>query len=660
MKIKRLLASILFLTLILNPIFAFAQDGDSAIENGINIGYNDGYIFVLQTYSPNSQIPLSPSIPSSSTVYSKYNATLAGETTSYKANFYRGYVEGYLEGFTEGRALLITGQTPPANIELNYAESLGQSLGEIYGFRDYYNNSNSSWTRAIPTNNKIISLFELNRETSQYRSKFLAEFRAEFKIAYEEAFEFALLDVKDRILGSAVSDGMEIGTILGSIYGGKDYFDGRSNNYKRNLPSDSSIISDYLLNRTLVDYKTGFVNGFKLGYEEGYNEAYYNSFKEAVETGKKAGEAKGEMMATKDYIENKTMDWSKHKSSSSSISAEYHLVYLSNVYRDSFINSFWAGFAKKYEETYKSLMDEKLNEKIAYGILSIAGGTLSSPGNSISVEIQKGTFYNDIALSIEKIFNTRYRIDDARYIPSSDIYSIQLSNASNNLNNLSPVTISMEYYGKYDGGIYKWVDNRWNYINSYIEDGKIKAHINPNTLRSGDNIYCVLIDKQYNILTDIRSHWAKDELDTLIRRDIIKGYTDQTFKPERDISRAEFLALLSRVYHWNLPRSTENIQVFEDYESFHSMDKVISYGISAGYILGYEDNTFRPNQSISYKEIETIMGRILKDASFKWYHTSAKMLYEKQIKSNSYNNMNNKITRAEAIYMLYILNEWRY
>ena len=54
------------------------------------------------------------------------------------------------------------------------------------------------------------------------------------------------------------------------------------------------------------------------------------------------------------------------------------------------------------------------------------------------------------------------------------------------------------------------------------------------------------------------------------------------------------------------------------------------------------------------------MSRVLKDDNFRWYNTSAKMLYDKQVKSMSYNNMDNKITRAEVVYMLYILNEWRY
>ncbi len=129
---------------------------------------------------------------------------------------------------------------------------------------------------------------------------------------------------------------------------------------------------------------------------------------------------------------------------------------------------------------------------------------------------------------------------------------------------------------------------------------------------------------------------------------------------KKNITRSEFLTLLSRVYNWNTTDDIKYIEIFKDFQSFGNNAKNINYAISQGYIKGYEDNTFKPDSPISYKEVEIIMSRVLKDDNFRWYNTSAKMLYDKQVKSMSYNNMDNKITRAEVVYMLYILNEWRY
>lgn len=661
MRIRKFVASILLIAMIFNTTIVLAKDRTFAEEQG----YKDGRAYVLDEYrkeTENAVIPLVPILPREREIEILYKNELDGETQSGRIRFFEEYWLGYEDGYKETREYLFgsAGDETAPEVELNYAESLGRGLGEIAGYDDYHRGVKSNWSKAIPNNSKITSMFDLNRQTSLYRSAFLSEFRTSFEEAYEEAFEYALLNTKDLIISSAVNNGKDVGLVLGKIYGAKDYAENKSYNVDRDLPTNRTIISDYLLNRTLDEYETGFLNGFKLGYEEGYTDAFYNSFKEAIEAGKEAGQRKGELMATQDYIENETMNWSRHKSLESAISAEYRLIYLANVYKDSFLNSFWAGFAEKYEETYKALINEQVNEKIAFGIIAISGGELSGVDNSIALEIQSGTFYNNTTLSIEKVFNDKYRVDESRYISASDIYNIELSNPSKNLDNSKAITIAMEYYGRDDGGIYKWVNNRWTYISSVVEDGMIYIKVNPNTLRQGDNLYRVLVDKKYDLLTDIRSHWAKDEINTLVRRNIINGYSDHTFRPDRNISRAEFLALLSRVYDWDLPKNTENIKTFIDFESFGTMSQLISYGIDAGYIQGYDDNTFRPNDTISYKEIEIIMGRVHNDPNFRWYNTSANMLYNKLIKSKSYNNMNNKITRAEVAYMLYIINEWRY
>ena len=661
MKIRRLLASILFLAMVFNTAVVFADDRTDAEQ----YGYDDAREYVLEEYrkgAESSEIPIEPNIPRDGEIENLYRYELSRLTQSERDRFIDDYVLGYVDGYKETREYLFgsEGEEPAPETKIKYGESLGTSLGEIYGYNDYYNNVKSNWSKAIPSNSQITSMYDLNMETSLYRSAFLSEFRTSFKEAYEEAYEYALFNTKDVVISSAVTNGKDVGIVLGRIYGGKDYFDNRTNNYKRNLPSNASIIRDYNLNRSLGEYKTGFLNGFKLGYEEGYNEAYCNSFKEAVESGAQAGQLKGELMATQDYITNKTMNWSIHKSLESSIRNEYRLIYLSNVYRDTFLNAFWTGFSEKYEETYKNLINEQVNEKIAFGIIPISGGEMSGADNSIAIDIQSGTFYNNTTLSIEKVFNDKYKVDESRYISASHIYNIQLSNPSKNLDNSKSITISMEYYGSLDGGLYKWVNNQWNYISSVVEDGIIIAEVNPNTLREGDNLYRILIDRNYNVLTDIRGHWAKEEINTLVRRNIISGYSDKTYKADRNISRAEFLALLSRVYDWKLPNNTENIKTFVDYESFGTMSHLISYGIDTGYIQGYDDNTFRPNDPISYKEIEIIMGRVFDNPNFKWHDTSARMLYEKHVRSKSYDHMNNKITRAEVAYMFYILNEWKY
>ena len=44
--------------------------------------------------------------------------------------------------------------------------------------------------------------------------------------------------------------------------------------------------------------------------------------------------------------------------------------------------------------------------------------------------------------------------------------------------------------------------------------------------------------------TDIKNHWAFNELKDLVDSDILNGYEDNTIKPENTITRAEFVQML--------------------------------------------------------------------------------------------------------------------
>lgn len=47
---------------------------------------------------------------------------------------------------------------------------------------------------------------------------------------------------------------------------------------------------------------------------------------------------------------------------------------------------------------------------------------------------------------------------------------------------------------------------------------------------------------------DYESHWARDEIDRIIERGLMKGYPDGTFKPDKPITRAELAVVLNRLF----------------------------------------------------------------------------------------------------------------
>lgn len=137
----------------------------------------------------------------------------------------------------------------------------------------------------------------------------------------------------------------------------------------------------------------------------------------------------------------------------------------------------------------------------------------------------------------------------------------------------------------------------------------------------------------------------------------MKGYNDDTFKPNNNITRAEFVTAICNLMEGSqIPESKSNIGEFKDVSDNHWALKYIRYGISKGLLLGYPDKTFRPSNNINYGEAITIMVKLLqkeKDTSnYIWpneYLQNAKELQiTKDIEFTPYKNL----IRGDAAIMI--------
>lgn len=644
-----------------------ANTSNAEYLDGYNRGYNYGKALAAKNNAENNYLPYESVKMTDYQVMGNNYEYLKDKSSEFILNFVAGYQDGFEKGYKE---VIKRGPDEEDVVAISggFGAAFGMTYGEMAGIRDYERGVSPNWTRAIPKDSEITAIFDLRKLPSIERNEFLDQFRINFQIGYEKAYYNAHFGTVRDNMNAGHADGQLFGSNLGAIYGAKDFYENRTSDYKRDMPSDFAITTEYALKRDNEQYAEGFLVGFKKAYQE----AYINSFREAnlnaklmdesqaYGNGMEVGMIKGSFQANMDYMERKTNDWQRSQPMSSTIIFEYNLMYQTQKYRDGFISGFWDGYIRGYTDTFKSLAQQDAVNKTITVNVPISGGIINSLDRGFSVTIDKGIYYKPILVTIDTM-TSMYLPSSTRYISASNLYRTSIINTNGALDNNKDIELRFEFYGdKNKAGIYKLVNNVWMYIPSKVEDGFIKANVKPKSIDSTGTIYAVLIDKDAPLLPDVRGHWAKDEINTLVRRNIIYGYTDNTFKPERNITRAEFLTLLSRVYNWYLPTYTGNTVLFKDFNEFGSRNSIISYALSAGYIKGYEDGYFRPNNPITYKEVEIIMQRVLNDSTFRWYNTSAKMLYEKNVRCRSYDDMNNKITRAEVSYMLYILNEWRY
>ena len=652
------------------PVFADKTEEEKEEEfqrgyrDGETLGYYDGVEQAVEAYKETDK-PIYVQ-PKYADVEKKYKNYFFNKSDDYVRGFLSGYFRGHNSGFKD---TVESGDGPSTGMipDVKYGDSLGVIYGNMAAYQDWIKGKKSNWTKALPKTEEIVEMFDLSFETSLYRSRFLKGFKESFEKGYKEEYEEALLEPQKTSLDSGTANGETVGAILGAIKGARDYRDGKSINYKSSMPRDYEIAKTYSLNLDAEKYKNAFLRGFKSAYETSYNEGYRNAMLEELvlenqsgyDNGYGVGRNIGEIQARRDYALNKIGNWEKYKVKDIEIIKENDLLYQKEDYRETFVDGYWAGFSEGYRTIFQILNgDDRINSSSSADI-PISGGSFSSGDGRITIEFKEGTFYNNIYSTIDNISNKKYSFSK-NFIPASDIYRIENTNPTKYYNNKTPILLRFDYYGGKNGGIYKWMDGSWEYLPSKIEDGSISTNLSPSALNNSSGIYAVFIDENAPLLLDIRSHWAKDEIESLVRRGIISGYSNKTFRPDNNISRAEFLILLSRVYDWNLPSDGEDVKFFKDYDSFKQYDKIINYAYKHGYINGYADNTFRPRDSISYREVEIIMGRLFDNPDFRWHNTSSKILYDKKIRSKSYDNMNKNISRAEVSYMLYILNQWKY
>ena len=112
---------------------------------------------------------------------------------------------------------------------------------------------------------------------------------------------------------------------------------------------------------------------------------------------------------------------------------------------------------------------------------------------------------------------------------------------------------------------------------------------------------------QSNSLSDVsRGQWFNHAISTLSSMGIVKGNPDGTFDPDAPITRAEFAAIAARFDDKN----TNNTSNFSDIASHWAKDEI---GVAAnkGWINGYPDSTFRPDQYITRAEAMTLVNRVL-------------------------------------------------
>ncbi|MBW4839388.1 MAG: S-layer homology domain-containing protein, partial [Paenibacillaceae bacterium] len=108
------------------------------------------------------------------------------------------------------------------------------------------------------------------------------------------------------------------------------------------------------------------------------------------------------------------------------------------------------------------------------------------------------------------------------------------------------------------------------------------------------------------VLTDIQGHYAEQTIRQLTESGIVSGYPGGTFRPNRPITRAEFVSILGSVMPWQAAAD----KTFADTEK-HWARLEISTAYTNGIIQGVDDHRFAPDQPITREQMAVMAANAL-------------------------------------------------
>lgn len=156
-------------------------------------------------------------------------------------------------------------------------------------------------------------------------------------------------------------------------------------------------------------------------------------------------------------------------------------------------------------------------------------------------------------------------------------------------------------------------DDHFAYVIGY-PDGGVHPHATITRAETATIFFRLLTEKtrkdnltKYHSFRDVpQGAWYNAAVATMAKLKIITGYPNGTFQPDAPVTRAEFAAIAARFDE----KSARTTASFRDIYG-HWAERYISRSAELGWIRGYTDNTFRPDQSITRAEAMALINRVL-------------------------------------------------
>ncbi|CAM3882598.1 pullulanase [Alkalicoccus chagannorensis] len=182
-------------------------------------------------------------------------------------------------------------------------------------------------------------------------------------------------------------------------------------------------------------------------------------------------------------------------------------------------------------------------------------------------------------------------------------FNFQLQSGNQSVDNFeTPIRLSFDVDEDAEEdllGIYRVDENGgWEYAGGEISDGSISTELHH------FSTYTVLsLNQSFNDVSE--DYWAHDTLKKLSARHVVEGMENGSFQPSKDVTRAEFAAMLTRAADLDADEATP----FRDIDSDDWFAEEVAAAYEAGIVEGMSASLFEPDKQISREQMAAMIVR---------------------------------------------------
>ena len=241
------------------------------------------------------------------------------------------------------------------------------------------------------------------------------------------------------------------------------------------------------------------------------------------------------------------------------------------------------------------------------------GGSSSSSKYTLHYESNGGTSYKDESYSS----GTTVTLDKA---PTRESYTFTGWYAdkalTNKITNVKMTGNKTVYAGWTATDVPDMLngDDHYAYVVGY-SDGTVRPDANISRAEVATIFFRLLKEevRDSNLTTEntfadvTNGQWHNKAISTMAKLGVVKGRNAEAFDPDAPITRAEFATICARFDKTQISTDSNFTDI-----SGHWAEKYIERAATLGWIAGYSDGTFRPNNYITRAEAMTMINRVLR------------------------------------------------